>query len=137
MLLNLGVRYEYYGVPYDANGKTAALVGGSQSIFGISGTTLADIFSPGKLAGSLTNVEQVGPNSANSGRGLFAPDRNNFAPAVGLSWNIPKSLMMGHTAVFRAGYGISYERHSLRLYGRPDLRHSVLPTTLHDCRPAS
>ncbi len=115
LLLNLGVRYEYYGVPYDANGKTAALVGGSQSIFGISGTSLADIFSPGKQAGSLTSVELVGPNSPNSGRGLFAPDRNNFAPAVGLSWNIPKRLMLGRTAVFRTGYGISYERHSLRL----------------------
>ena len=115
LLLNIGVRYEYYGVPYDANGKTAGLVGGSQGIFGISGTTFADIFSPGKQAGSLTNVEQIGPNSANSGRGLFAPDRNNFAPAVGLSWNIPKRMAFGRTAVFRTGYGMGYERHSLRL----------------------
>lgn len=29
LTLNLGVRYEYYGVPYEANGKTAGLVGGS------------------------------------------------------------------------------------------------------------
>ena len=107
LLLNIGIRYEYYGVPFDANGKTATLVGGSQSIFGISGTTLGDIFSPGKTAGSLTNVEL--------GKSLFHADKNNFAPAVGISWNLPKRLSFGKTAVFRTGYGMGYERHSLRL----------------------
>lgn len=107
VLLNIGVRYEYYGVPFEANGKTSTLVGGSQSIFGISGTTFGDIFSPGKTAGSLTNVEL--------GKSLFHADKNNFAPAVGISWNLPKRLLHGKTGVFRSGYGMGYERHSLRL----------------------
>ena len=115
LLLNLGMRYEYYGVPYDANGKTASLAGGSQSIFGISGTTFADVFQPGRTAGSLTQIQQVGPNSLNPDKSLFAADRNNFAPAVGISWNLPKSRTFGRNVVFRTGYGMGYERHSLRL----------------------
>ena len=35
------MRWEYYGVPYEAHGRMMDLVGGSQSIFGISGTTFA------------------------------------------------------------------------------------------------
>ena len=115
ILLNIGMRYEYYGVPYDANGKTASLVGGSRSIFGISGTTFGDVFQPGKTAGSLTQIQQVGPNSPNPDKSLFAADRNNFAPAVGISWNLPKGFTFGRNVVFRTGYGMGYERHSLRL----------------------
>jgi hypothetical protein len=110
--LNLGGRYDYYGVPYDANGKTAALVGGQAALFGISGASFADMYQPGRLNGSLTNVEQVGPNTRNPGKAVHAQDRNNFAPAVGLSWMLP---WFKRATVFRAGYMINYERNSLRV----------------------
>ncbi|MBL8241701.1 MAG: TonB-dependent receptor, partial [Bryobacterales bacterium] len=112
LTLNLGGRYDYYGVPYDANGKTAALVGGQAALFGISGTSFADMYQPGRLNGSLTNVEQVGPNTPNAGRAVHGQDRNNFAPAVGLSWMLPG---FEKATVFRAGYMINYERNSLRV----------------------
>ena len=104
LTLNLGGRYDYYGVPYDANGKTAGLVGGQAALFGISGTSFADMYQPGRLNGSLTNVAQV--------RAVHGQDRNNFAPAVGFSWMLP---WFQKTTVFRAGYMINYERNSLRV----------------------
>ena len=113
LTLNLGLRYEYYGVPYEANGKTVGLVGGSQSIFGISGSSFNDIFKPGAINGSMTNLEQVGKNSINEKTKLYNNDLNNFAPAVGLSWAIP--WFGQNKTVLRAGYGIGYERNSLRL----------------------
>jgi hypothetical protein len=113
LTLNLGLRYEFYGVPYEANGKTVGLVGGSKSIFGISGTSINDIFRPGMLNGSMTSLEQVGKNSINEKTKLYNDDWNNFAPAVGLSWSIP--WFGENKTVLRAGYGIGYERNSLRL----------------------
>ena len=34
LTLNLGVRYEYYGVPWMLNGMTVGVVGGAERIFG-------------------------------------------------------------------------------------------------------
>ncbi|HEV2667542.1 MAG TPA: hypothetical protein VG324_21685, partial [Blastocatellia bacterium] len=113
LTLNLGLRYEFYGVPYEANGKTVGVVGGSKSIFGVSGTSFNDIFRPGALNGSMTNLEQVGKNSINEKTKLYNNDLNNFAPAVGLSWAIP--WFGENKTVLRAGYGIGYERNSLRI----------------------
>jgi hypothetical protein len=113
LTLNLGMRYEFYGVPFEANGKTVGLVNGSSSVFGLSGRSLTDLFKPGTLSGSLTTLEQVGKNSINPDRLLFNNDLNNFAPAIGFSWS-PKFLGENKTVV-RAGYGIGYERNSLRL----------------------
>ncbi len=128
LTLNLGVRWEYYGVPYDPNGRTAALEGGSQSIFGLSGTTFNDVFQPGRLNGSLTRVNLIGPRTSNPDTKLYNEDFNNFAPAVGVSWKLP---WFKTATVFRAGYGISYERQSLRLIDvvsgdQPGLRERVL-----------
>ncbi|MGH9845029.1 MAG: carboxypeptidase regulatory-like domain-containing protein, partial [Blastocatellia bacterium] len=113
LTLNLGVRYEFYSVPYEANGKTVALVGGSQRIFGVTGTSLADIFQPGLQKGELTRLQPVGKNSPNEKIKLYDNDLNNFAPAVGLSWALP--WFGKDKTVLRMGYGIGYERSSLRL----------------------
>lgn len=106
--LNLGVRYEFYGVPLEANGKMAGLVNGSAGLFGRSGTSFDDIFQPGRLNGADTRVILVGKNSPNENVNIYRPDRNNFAPAVGLSWDLP-------WFVARLGYSIGYERSSFRL----------------------
>nr|MBA3805877.1 carboxypeptidase regulatory-like domain-containing protein [Acidobacteriota bacterium] len=113
LTLNLGVRYEFYGVPYEKHGKAVGLVGGSQSIFGISGTSLADIFQPGRLNGQLTRLETVGKNSENPGLKLYNNDLNNFAPAVGLSWSLP--WFGKDKTVLRMGYSVGYERNSFLL----------------------
>lgn len=128
LTLNLGLRYEFYGVPYDINGKTAALAGGSQSIFGISGTTFGDLFQPGLNRGQMTDIILVGPKTSNPGQRIYNNDWNNFSPAVGLAWNIP--WFGRDRTVFRAGYSIAYERLSLRLLDvvsgdQPGLRQVV------------
>jgi hypothetical protein len=113
LTLNLGLRYEFYGVPYDDNGKAAGLVGGSAGIFGVSGSSEAALFKPGITGGSLTQLELVGPNSPNSGRKLYNNDWNNFAPALGFSWSLP--WLGRDKTVLRMGYGIGYEKNSLRI----------------------
>src|SRR5262249_5937012 len=55
-----------------------------------------------------TQVQFVGKNSPNPNLGvnLKGDDYHDFAPAIGLSWNLPW-LGKGKTVV-RAGYGINY-----------------------------
>jgi hypothetical protein len=108
LTVNLGVRYDFYGVPYEANGKAVVPVNGTAGAFGLSGSSFADAFQPGHLAGSLTQLQLVGPGSPNPGKGLFNNDWNNFAPAVGVSW-APNAK-----TVVRAGYFLVYDRNSLR-----------------------
>jgi len=117
LTLNLGVRYELYGVPWEANGKAAGLASGSAGLFGVSGTSFADLYQPGRLAGSLTQVLLVGPGSPNPDLDLYQGDNNNWAPAVGLAWKLPAwgRIIGKDSTVLRMGYGIGYERNSLRL----------------------
>src|SRR5438105_1342051 len=53
LTLNLGVKYEWYGVPYEARGLAGRVVGGLQGLCGIA-------------CGALTTVEFVGKNSPQS-----------------------------------------------------------------------
>ncbi len=129
LTVNIGLRYEYYQVPYDKNGKTAATVGGQAGLFGISGTDSSSMFRPGAVGGSLSRVELIGPGTSQPGKQLFRPDRNNFAPAVGLSWALP--WFGENKTIFRAGYSVGYERNSLRIIDvfsgdQPGLRSRVV-----------
>ena len=57
LTLNLGVRWEWYGVPWESRGLNARPIGGTPSVFGISGTGFADMYQPGRLNGKLTQME--------------------------------------------------------------------------------
>ena len=132
LTLNLGARYEWYGVAYDDHGFMVAPVGGSKGLFGISGTSFADMWQPGRLNGSLTTMEFVGKDSPNPDRQIYKDDWNNISPFVGLSWS-PSWLGQDKT-VIRAGYGISYQHAAeLRLFnsdvGRaPGVSNAVMYT---------
>ena len=52
LTLNLGLRWEYYGVLYDAGGLMPLPVGGANRIFGISGNSFDDWMKPGVRAES-------------------------------------------------------------------------------------
>ena len=57
LTLNLGVRYEWYGVPYLAGGMTSGLFDGALSAFGVSGRDFnawmeSPEFTPGTEPGS-------------------------------------------------------------------------------------
>src|SRR5262249_1458902 len=107
LTLNLGLRYDFYGVPYEKNGMNAAPVGGEAGVFGISGSSVADMWQPYHAVGQPTQLQLVGKNSPNPGTLLYPNDRNNFGPAIGLSWSLPWGGK--EKTVVRAGYGISYQ----------------------------
>ena len=107
---NFGLRWEYYGVPWEARGLLPAPVGGSNlaGVFGISGTGWSDWWQANpQTNGTPTVMEHIGKNSPNPGRSLYPPDRNNFGPVVGFSWNLPW-FGQGRT-VLRGGYSVTFQ----------------------------
>ena len=101
LTLNLGVRWDYYGVPFEKNGLTGSFVGGPGGIFGISGRDINGWWQPGERAG-LTQIEFVGPNSPNPGNAVYNKDLNNLGPALGFAWNATEDT------VLRGGYQIQF-----------------------------
>jgi hypothetical protein len=106
LTLNLGLRYEYYGVPFINSGLTAGFKGGSGALYGISGRSWSEAFwAPGARA-DLTETIFVGPNSPHPDWKVYPRDGNNFGPAVGFAYQLPW-LGKGKTTI-RGGYQISY-----------------------------
>jgi hypothetical protein len=103
--LNLGLRYDKYGVPYDLTGMATRVKGGQAGFFGISGTDFSALWNPYATGGTLTNVEPAGKHSPNPDVLPYKNDWNNFAPSVGFSWSLP---WFKRSTVLRAGYGINY-----------------------------
>ena len=110
LTLNLGVRYEYYGAPWENNGLTVALVGGSNSLWGAYGGDAGAFMSsnPGQYqnSGNLTRYQFIGPNTPNPDLSTWNRDSNNIAPHVGFSWQLPW-FGKGMTTL-RGGYSISF-----------------------------
>jgi hypothetical protein len=114
LTLSFGLRWDYYGTPFAAEGNLASVLGGSSSVFGISGSTLGALFNPGVYnINNLTQTAYIGKNSANPSVNPWNSNNKNFAPTVGLSYSLP--WFGKDKTVFRAGYGIAYERNTLVL----------------------
>src|SRR6185436_3519500 len=103
--LNLGLRWDYYGVPWVSNGLTVSPVGGGDALFGYSGLGFNNWMQPGKR-GSDTQLTFVGPGSPNAGVSVWPKDYNNFGPAIGFAWQVPW-FGAGQTSV-RGGYQVAY-----------------------------
>lgn len=114
LTLSFGVRWEYYGTPYADHGNLAGVVGGSSNIFGISGSNLSALFNPGVYnINNLTTLEYIGKNSPHPNVNPWNNNNKNFAPTAGLAWSLP--WFGKDKTVFRAGYGLAYERNTLVL----------------------
>ncbi|MEJ2244737.1 MAG: TonB-dependent receptor [Acidobacteriota bacterium] len=111
LTLNLGLRYEYYGVPYMDGGMSLALEGGPQALFGVSGRDFNGWMAefPVNLGPDYyTTQEFVGPGSPQSDISVYDKDLNNFGPAVGFAWQLPW-FGKGKTTL-RGGYQLSYSQ---------------------------
>jgi hypothetical protein len=107
LTLNLGLRYEWYGVPYSPFGLTAAAIGGGNAAFGISGRDFTGWMNPGPQRADPTTFQFVGPNSPHSGQLPYNNDWKNFGPAIGFAYQLPW-LGEGKTTI-RGGYQITYQ----------------------------
>jgi Carboxypeptidase regulatory-like domain/TonB dependent receptor len=90
LTLNLGIRWEYYGVPYEAHKRTTVfdLQNFLGSCFGPNSTNRAIISEPANC-----------PNNP----ALLKPNYRNWNPRVGVAWTPDR--LHGKT-VIRAGFGI-------------------------------
>jgi hypothetical protein len=84
LTLNLGIRYDFSGVPYEQNGLSGSL----------------------DQVSALNTVSQISNLTVVKGKQWYNNDRNNFAPRLGFAWD-PKGD--GKTAI-RGNYGIFYDR---------------------------
>jgi len=82
--LNLGLRYEFISPFREAHNE------------------LENLITHFDANGNFVTATAVSP-SGSYGRALLNPDRNNFAPRVGIAWK-----PFGAKTVVRAGYGINY-----------------------------
>ena len=108
LTLNLGLRWEYYGVPYYKSGMTIGLDGGPDAAWGISGRSWDEAFwkpSETPRAG-LTELAFVGPGTDNPDQRPWPRDFNNFGPAVGFALQLP--WLGAGKSVLRGGYQLTY-----------------------------
>jgi len=102
LTVNLGIRYDFYGTPYESHGLAGKVV----NPFGLSGTNYADAFgNRSSSPGQLTTVKFVNANSPNPDDTIYNNDWNNFAPSIGIAYQVP---WFKRSTVLRAGYGINY-----------------------------
>ncbi|MBP6004734.1 MAG: TonB-dependent receptor [Pyrinomonadaceae bacterium] len=103
LTVNLGVRYDFYGLPVDTEGRLVNIDPTQLRI----GTTASPAAPPNGLVqaegGRIPGVPTVTKT-------LVPVDKNNIAPRVGFAYMLDEDLNL----VVRGGYGVYYDRISTR-----------------------
>jgi hypothetical protein len=94
LTVNLGLRYEFISPYREAHNQLENLDAG------FNGTQFLGVVA---RQPNTSGPDTSGYYQGHYGSGLFNPDRNNFAPRVGIAWK-----PWGNKTVLRAGYGINY-----------------------------
>jgi TonB-dependent receptor-like protein len=113
LTLNLGLRYDKYGVVYDSTGLGGRFTGGATgkggqaALFGCSGGDFSVMWNPnaGCDPAKLTTTEFVGKGSPNPDKQFWNDEWTNFSPSFGFSYNVP---WFKRSTVIRGGYGINF-----------------------------
>ena len=108
LTLNLGVRWEYSGLPYDGNGLGTNVADGIKGAMGASGLDRLEEWMPANPTDTDYRTKQIfsGPKSQNPDIKIHNRDLNNWAPHVGFAWQLPW-FGRGMTTL-RGGYAINY-----------------------------
>ena len=138
--LNLGLRYEYFSVPDEANNRLWNFDPAAGGLVQAGTTQVLDPF--GEPCGpNPTNFANFpldqgifgGWNCAASGSGgIMNSDTNNFAPRVGLAWDVFGT----GKSVFRAGIGWYYDQSPTSYisqlgYNRPSVFDPTNPSLMY------
>lgn len=100
LTLNLGLRYDFYGLPVDIRGRMVNFIPEQFRV----GAPPNGFVQAGNAANPIAGVPLVDDS-------LTPNDKNNFAPRVGFAYQLTDSGRL----VLRGGYGIYYDRLSARL----------------------
>ncbi|HKS72575.1 MAG TPA: TonB-dependent receptor, partial [Terriglobales bacterium] len=115
LTLNYGLRYELNTVLHEAHGRLSSWRPQNY-------TTFLDPTDP-TIQSNLPALEASGVVTQNGVGGIYDGDHNNFAPRVGVAWDI---FSNGKT-VMRAGYGVFYETIIGNIPGNVMLNPPYLP----------
>ena len=112
LTLNLGVRWEFLGVPTVPDG-VAIQLRDPNTIFGVSG--FGNLFHPTAPTGQAPAIGVLDFVSGDTGKQLYNDDWNNFAPFIGIAWSPDFKSGIGHMlfgsagrSSIRMGYSVSY-----------------------------
>lgn len=113
LTLTYGLRWSYYGVPFEVNGFETVPNVGLDQLFSTRVKNGANGIS-GPAAAPLLTYDLGG--SANNAKGYYSPTWTNFGPRLGVAWNpsfkagLLNSLFGDRKTTVRAGSSIVYDR---------------------------
>jgi len=113
LTLNYGLRYELNTVLHEAHGRLSSFRPQNFTTF----------LNPNASQTDLAALQASGVVLQDNVDGIYNPDHNNFAPRVGLAWDLHGN---GRT-VLRAGYGLFYETIIGNIPGNVMLNPPFLP----------